>query len=82
MNAYATTFTSTCPVNQKQITYELSIETQDVIKVEAILRALRRFKSGYHEDIADWLFKQFGGTQVMRAHHHGVWITTTRGTAR
>ena len=33
----------------------------------------------YHENIADMLFEKFGGSQRLRAFHHGVEIETVRG---
>lgn len=79
MNIYSTAFVSECPVNGKRINYELQIESQETIKVEAILKAVSRVEAEFHEDIADRLFNQFGGIQTIRANHHGVQITTVRG---
>ena len=49
--------------------------------VEHIVTATRMIRTGYHETIADALHKQFGGSQVLMAHHHGVDIKTVRGGA-
>jgi hypothetical protein len=50
-----------------------------MIRVEAILEAVNGFGSGFHEDIADVLYKKFGGRQLMVAVHGGVIIETERG---
>ena len=78
MNKYRTKFTSLCPVNDKQITYELEIRHTEMIVVEDILEAVSKFLVGYHENIADLLFKKFGGEQTLTANHHGVVIQTER----
>ena len=78
MNKYKTKFTSVCPVNHKQITYELEIKHTDKILVEDILETISKLLIGYHENIADELFKKFGGKQTLIANHHGVFIETER----
>ena len=78
MNKYKTKFTSVCPVNHKQITYELEIKHTDKILVEDILETISKLLIGYHENIADELFKKFGGEQILIANHHGVFIETER----
>ena len=78
MNKYNTKFTSVCPVNHKQITYELEIKHTDKILVEDILETISKLLIGYHENIADELFKKFGGEQTLTANHHGVVIQTER----
>jgi len=78
MNKYKTKFTSVCPVNHKKITYELEIKHTDKILVEDILETISKLLIGYHENIADELFKKFGGEQTLIANHHGVFIETER----
>jgi hypothetical protein len=78
MNKYKTKFTSVCPVNHKKITYELEIRHTDKILVEDILETISKLLIGYHENIADELFKKFGGEQTLIANHHGVFIETER----
>jgi hypothetical protein len=78
MNKYTTKFNSICPVNNKQITYQLEIKHTEKILVEEILEAVSKFLIGYHENIADELFKKFGGEQTLIANHHGVVIQTER----
>ena len=62
----------------KQITYELEIKHTDKILVEDILETISKLLIGYHENIADELFKKFGGEQTLIANHHGVFIETER----
>lgn len=79
MNKYSCTFVAECPNNAEQIIYSLVIEAGKQIMVEHIVTATRMIRKGYHEAIADALHRQFGGRQVLRAHHHGVDIETIRG---
>jgi hypothetical protein len=79
MNIYTRTFVAMCPNNGATIIYTLRIETDKMIQVEHIVTATQMIGKGYHEVIADSLHAQFGGLQVMRAHHHGVDIETVRG---
>ena len=81
MNTYSTRFLATCPNNGEHILYDLVIDSTAVIMVEHIVTATRMIRTGYHENIADALHKQFGGRQVLMAHHHGVDIKTVRGGA-
>ncbi|WP_431290436.1 hypothetical protein [Burkholderia cepacia] len=78
-NVYRTGFVSRCPTNRQLISYALEIETDEMIHVEHITTAAAMHESGYHEAIADDLFKRFGGRQILKAHHHGVDIETRRG---
>ncbi|WP_063900359.1 hypothetical protein [Burkholderia vietnamiensis] len=78
-NIYRTHFVSRCPNNRQLISYLLEIDTDEMIHVEHITTATAMHESGYHEAIADDLFKRFGGRQILKAHHHGVDIETRRG---
>lgn len=79
MNRYSTTFFATCPVNKARVEYHLTIETSRVISVEELLELLGTvYAEGFHELMADDLHLRFGGTQTLRAFHHGVTIETTR----
>jgi len=78
MNTYRTSFFSACPSNGVRIKYRLRIQTHEVILVEDILARVGGMQAGYHEAIADELFKRFGGLQKLSAKHHGVRIVTTR----
>ena len=78
MNKYAYQFAATCPANGDLIIYFIVIETEKRIFVEHIKTACAMWARGYHEDIADSLFKQLGGRQVISANHHGVEIETIR----
>lgn len=78
LNAYSVAFSAKCPVNGRPIQYNLTIQGEAVVLVEALLRAVRKIKKGLHEDIADQLHRRFGGTQVLTASHHGVIIETRR----
>ncbi len=81
MNIYQHTFSATCPKNDRRITYALTVRSGDMVMVEEIVQFCLDLRSGFHEDFADRLFRRFGGTQVLHAHHHGVDITTIRGAA-
>lgn len=78
MNTYTTKFWAKCPVNGQSIDYSLTIATREVVMVEALQEHLAGIKEGLHETIADELHTAFGGTQVLRAMHHGVHIETMR----
>jgi len=81
MNIYRIGFIVRCPNNNKPISYafELRTPTEQRVMVEDICAAVTQREAAYHEDLADDLLKQFGGQQVLRAHHHGVDIETHRG---
>lgn len=79
MNKYSYKFKCTCPVNQKNIQYSLTIETEEMIMVEKLTQHIKNHCSeGFHENIADDLFCSFGGLQKLVANHHGVLIETYR----
>jgi len=77
MNVYTQHFRATCPNNGRTVDYVLRIESQRTIMVEDIQAAVSDL-NGYHENFADKLFAQFGGRQMMRAHHHGTDVETIR----
>lgn len=79
MNHYSYRFQAPCPANGKIITYNLEIESSVLVLVEQITATCAEM-SGYHEQIADELHKALGGIQTIVAHHHGVTITTRRGS--
>ena len=78
MNQYETEFVSACPVNGKPINYRLTIQANEVIMVEEIIKEISKHTSGLHEQIADALRESLGGSHTLRANHHGVTITTYR----
>lgn len=78
MNIYRKQFYSVCPNNGQVINYQLEIRTQHMIQVEHINTAVALHAKGYHEQIADGLFRHFGGQQTLKAHHHGVDVETLR----
>lgn len=78
MNVYSTRFFSICPNNGARIDYELNIETDQTIQVEDLIDAVTLLNRGYHEEIADQLFREFGGRQTLSADHHGVAIKSVR----
>lgn len=80
MNVYRAQFHARCPVNAARISYTWTLTTAQVVRVEAINDALDEIRTGFHEDIADDLHRQFGGQQHLVAEHHGVTIETTRTT--
>lgn len=79
MNNYSVRFYVKCPSDGEIIQYNLLIFTDDVILVEHINTTLALIKTGYHEHIADNLYKRFRGCQILKATHQDVDITTTRG---
>jgi len=78
LNTYMVQFFAFCPTNGARILYTLSIEINTMILVENLIEVVTEHDRGYHEDIADQLFREFGGKQTMTAHHHGVEIKTVR----
>jgi hypothetical protein len=78
MNTYTTRFWARCPANQQVIDYTLRISTGEMILVERIRGVVEAIKEGYHEEIADEIQREFGGSQTLTATHHGVDIETIR----
>ena len=78
MNTYRTRFNARCPQNGASIAYQLEIHTGVVLMVEDIREAVEAIEQGLHEDIADQLCAKFGGSQRLKATHHGVEIETVR----
>lgn len=82
MNIYRIEFFAFCPVTPARIKYELTIEnpsTDNKLMAEDLVDAVTLIDKGMHEEIADQLFREFGGRQTLKAHHHGVDIETRRG---
>lgn len=78
MNKYTTKFIALCPINNKQIVYQLEIKHSEQIMVEKIIEEVSKYTSAFHEQIADELFVLFGGEQTLTANHHGIVIQTER----
>lgn len=78
MNKYTVKFFAACPNNGIRISYELTITTGNVLEVERIVDEVESIKTGLHEEIADRLLHRLGGSQVLKADHHGVHIETIR----
>lgn len=78
MNHYTARFHARCPSNGQPILYTLTLSTVSTIMIERITAAVSAVGVGYHEDIADSLWSQLGGQQVIEADHHGVAIRTVR----
>lgn len=78
MNVYKAEFFAACPNNGARIKYTLTIETSEVLMVETINDTLWLLDKGFHEEVADQLYREFGGVQTLTARHHGVDIETTR----
>lgn len=78
MNLYGVNFNVQCPANLASIAYRLEIRSNAPIPVEQIAAAVKRFRIGYHEEIADVLAALLPGHQTISAHHHGVDIVSTR----
>ena len=79
MNRYKTTFRVKCPNDDDSIDYMLIIESDEMIMVEDINKAINIKTGAFHESIADGLFALLGGKQTITARHQGVTITTHRG---
>jgi hypothetical protein len=77
-NEYTHRFVVRCPNNQDRIHYALTVRTLETIMVEDLVAACTS-DPAYHEDLADRLHARFGGSQELRAFHHGVAIRTVRG---
>lgn len=82
LNRYTIKFARQCPNNGLSITYQLTIETPQVLMVESIVEEIDNLdEKGFHEAFADMLTRCLPGRQVLTAHHHGVDIETVRGGA-
>jgi hypothetical protein len=79
MNKYTVDFVVECPSDGDMVLYTLEIQCENTIYVEKINTSVRMFKKDYHENIADSLYKVFGGKQTIVATHQGVRIETVRG---
>jgi hypothetical protein len=78
MNKYTVKFFAKCPANGVRVEYSLLVITDKTIKVELLLESVNQYDGWFHEDIADNLVVQFGGTHYLEAFHHGVFIETIR----
>jgi len=81
MNIYTTRFFARCPINGARIEYIWKIENPDAanaLLAEDLIDAASLIDRGMHEEIADTLFREFGGKQTLTADHHGVCIETVR----
>jgi hypothetical protein len=81
LNIYRCEFISRCPNNREFILYSIEIvkPSDETIYVEHITIAAQLYNEAFHEQIADFFYKRFGGEQVLKAFHHGVHIETRRG---
>lgn len=80
MNIYRHKFKAACPNNNLIIHYDLTIETREIVMVEAIVEACRTEGPVFHEGLADAIYSRLGaGRHILRAFHHGVHIETRRG---
>ena len=82
MNTYQTTVRLPCLKNNLPIDYWVEIQSVETIMVEDINAFLLNDdgKGVIHEVLADDMYDRFGGWQTIKAMHHGVHITTTRGS--
>jgi len=78
MNIYTQRFRSMCPNGGDWVEYVLTIETTELIMVEAIQAAVAKLQGLFHEQMADDLWQQFGGRHRIVAHHHGTDVETVR----
>lgn len=77
-NIYRLTFSALCPSDGEEIEYKLEIKRPTILMVEHLKAEIDCIKTGYQEDIADFLIERFGGEQRMVATHQGVEIETYR----
>lgn len=77
-NEYKMSFYVRCPSDKELIKYSLSLTTDVTIMVESLIEFVKQIEEDYQENIADRLFKKFGGISVLSATHQGVTIITTR----
>lgn len=78
VNRYSLEFVVDCPANSVPVRYAWVIESSVMIRVETLRGFVRSLKPTYHEELADLLFKEFGGQQTLTAEHHSVLIVTER----
>lgn len=79
VNIYRQRFSAICPSGGETVYYHLTIRSKNMIMAEAIRGFCYELPAGYQEDIADQLYKQFGGEQILVANHLGTEIETRRG---
>ncbi len=81
-NHYQHVFSCKCPNNGIDIVYrlEIALPADQIVMVEKIVAACAAVETSYHEALADALILELGGQQTLYAHHHGVGITTLRGS--
>jgi len=75
MNTYEHKFTVNCEKDDVIIHYKLTIVATKTIMVEDIIEACD-IDSGYQEQIAETLHKQFGGEITLEGTHSAVKVTT------
>ena len=78
MNIYTQHFRSMCPKGGDWVEYTLTIETKEMIMVEAIQAEVEKLQGLFQEQIADNLWQVFGGRHRLSAHHHGTDVETIR----
>jgi hypothetical protein len=84
MNIYRHRFTAPCCNNGIVVIYDLELAVEDAVcimveDIQAACIEAADLPKPYHENIADFLFARFGGSQIIKAHHHGTDIETRRG---
>lgn len=77
MNQYTIKFSATCPNDGAVIQYTMVVESNETIMVEDLIRSVRDL-TDYQEIIADSLFEQFGGKQIITGIHQGIKVVTRR----
>ena len=81
MNTYTLKFFARCPTNNVRIEYLWKLELPlggDPLWAEDLIETVDLIDRAMHEEIADTLFREFGGKQTLTADHHGVCIETVR----
>lgn len=79
MNIYKTTHRADCPNGGLVDAYKITVESPDMIEVEAIQKCLKEApKKLFQEQLADLLRKRLGATIKVVGFHHGVKVKCVR----
>lgn len=79
MNRYEFSHTAICPNGVLKDSYEIRVESTEIIPVEFLLQALKELpEKAYQEEIADTLRNKLGATLTVVGWHYSVKITCHR----
>lgn len=76
-NEYEHEFNVRCPRGGDLISYRLHISAEHQISYDEI-RKTCDVPLALHEDLADHLFTELGGTQTLTGKHGSMWVRTKR----